>query len=149
MWLEKPFVSSCNPSVYYNWSERPNIVLHEYRFNEVRGSQGNNFCSGIIEKITSRTSSRTYGDFKIPRSENLYSKSSWTVYWKKDLRKDRNLSISFVKAHKRITTSTISMWCVRVLKNVSEDVTVFGSRSTRSSSTAHCKKEGIFYERNK
>ena len=55
MWLEKPFVSFCNPSMYYNWSERPNIVLYEHRLNDVRGRQYNNFCSGIIETITSKT----------------------------------------------------------------------------------------------
>ena len=32
----------------------------------------------------------------------------------KDLRKDQDLLISFVKRHKRITTSTISRWCVSV-----------------------------------
>ena len=62
----------------------------------------------------------------------------------KDLRKEQNLLISFVKEPpKRITTSTISRWCVRVLKNAGVDVTVFGSHSTRSASTAHCKKKGI------
>ena len=45
----------------------------------------------------------------------------------KDLRKDQNLLISFVKPHKRITTSTISRWCVTVLKNAGVDETVFGS----------------------
>ena len=29
----------------------------------------------------------------------------------KDLRKEQNLFVSFVKPHKRITTSTISRWC--------------------------------------
>ena len=61
----------------------------------------------------------------------------------KDLRKDQNLLIRFVKPHKRITTSTISRWCARVLKNPSLDVTVFGSHSTRSASTAYCKKKGL------
>ena len=61
----------------------------------------------------------------------------------KDLRKDQNLLISFVKPHKRITTSTISRWCVTVLKNAGVDITVFGSHSTRSASTAHCKKKGL------
>ena len=61
----------------------------------------------------------------------------------KDLRKDQNLLISFVKAHKLITTSTISRWCVRVLKNTGVDVSVFGSHSTRSALTAHCKKKEL------
>ena len=34
----------------------------------------------------------------------------------KDLRKDQNLLISFAKPHKRITTSTISKWCVSYSK---------------------------------
>ena len=61
----------------------------------------------------------------------------------KDLRKDQNLLISFVKADKCITTSTISRWYVRVLKNAGVDVTVFGSHSTRSASTSHCKKKEL------
>ena len=61
----------------------------------------------------------------------------------KDLQKDQNLLISFVKRQKRITTSTISRWCVTVLKNAGVDVTVFGSHLTRSASTVHCKKKGL------
>ena len=61
----------------------------------------------------------------------------------KDLRKDQNLLISFVKLHKRITTSTISRWCVRVLKNAGVDVSVFESHSIRSALTTHCKKNGL------
>ena len=54
----------------------------------------------------------------------------------KDLRKDQNLLVSFVKPHKRITTSTISRWCLTALMNAGVDITVFGSHSTRSVSTA-------------
>ena len=61
----------------------------------------------------------------------------------KDLRKDQPLLISFAKPRKRITTSTISRWCVTVLKNAGVDVTVFRSHSTRSASTAHCKKKKL------
>ena len=61
----------------------------------------------------------------------------------KDLREDHNILISFVKPHKRITTSTISRWCVTVLKNAGVDITLFGSHSTRSASTAHCKKKRL------
>ena len=61
----------------------------------------------------------------------------------KDHRKDQNLLISFVKPHKHIITSTISRWCVTVLKNAGADVTVFGSYSTRSASTAHCKNKKL------
>ena len=67
----------------------------------------------------------------------------------KNLQKDQNLLISFAKPKKSITTSTISRWCVTVLKNVGVDVTVFGSHSTISVSTTNCKEEGTFNERNK
>ena len=36
----------------------------------------------------------------------------------KDFWKDQNILISFAKPHKRITTTTISRWCLTVLKNV-------------------------------
>ena len=61
----------------------------------------------------------------------------------KDLRKEQNLFVSFVKLHKRITTSTVSRWCVTLLKNAGVDTTVFGSHSNRSASTAHSKKKGL------
>ena len=65
----------------------------------------------------------------------------------KDFRKDQNLLISFVKPHTRITTSTNSRWCVTVLKNAGVDITVFGSQSTRSGSTTHCKKKGLYMKK--
>ena len=61
----------------------------------------------------------------------------------KDLRKDQNLLKIFMKLHKRTTTSTISRSCVTVLRNAGVDITVFGSHSTRSASTVHCKKKGL------
>ena len=61
----------------------------------------------------------------------------------KELPKDQNLMISFVKPHKPITTSTISRWCITVLKNVGMDITVCGSHSTRSASISHCKKKRL------
>ena len=61
----------------------------------------------------------------------------------KNLRKDQNLLISFVKSHKRIATSTSFRWCVPVLKNAGVDVTVFASHTTRSASTVHWKKKGL------
>ena len=60
----------------------------------------------------------------------------------KDLWKDQNLLISFVKPHKRITTSTISRWC-EMFWRMRVWLSVFGSHSTRSASTAHCKKKGL------
>ena len=61
----------------------------------------------------------------------------------KVLQKDQNLFIGFVKHHKCIATSTISRSCVTALKNAGVDVTMFGSHSTRSASTAHCKKKRL------
>ena len=61
----------------------------------------------------------------------------------KDLQKDQNLLKSFVKLHKRTTTSTISRSCATVLKNAGVDITVFESHSTRSALTAHCKKKEL------
>ena len=57
----------------------------------------------------------------------------------KDLWKDQNLLISFVKSHKCITISAISRWCITVLKNTGVDITVFGSHSTNRSS-----RPGVF-----
>ena len=141
MRLEKPLVSSCNPSVYYNWSKRSNIALYEHRLN--------------IDKVTifilellkqSRPGHHLepmvllrYPDQEICVASHLERYTGKT----KDLREDQNLLINFVKLHKRITTSTISRWCVTVLKNADVDVTVFGSYSTRSASIAHCKRKGL------
>ena len=61
----------------------------------------------------------------------------------KNLRKDQNLLISLFKPDTRTTTSAISRWNVTVLKNARVDITVFGSHSTRSASTAHCKRKGL------
>ena len=51
------------------------FYMNTDRLYDVRGRQGKNFCSKIIETITSRTSSGTNGVFKIPRSTNLCCKS--------------------------------------------------------------------------
>ena len=64
----------------------------------------------------------------------------------KDLWKGQNLLISFVKPHKRITTSIIFSWYITVLNNAGVDVTVFGSHLARSVSTAHCKRKGLLLE---
>ena len=60
----------------------------------------------------------------------------------KVLQKDQNLFIGFGKHHKCIT-STISRSCVTALKNAGVDVAMFGSHSTRSASTANCKKKRL------
>ena len=106
-------------------------------------------CSNtrIIETITSRTSSGTSGAFKIPRSGNLcLSHLEQYIEKTKDLLKDQNLLIRFVKPHKHIITSTISWWCVTVLKNVGMDETVFESDLTRSTWTEHYKNKGILWK---
>ena len=48
----------------------------------------------------------------------------------KDLWKDQNFLLSFVKSYKCITISAIFRWCVTVLKNADLVIAVFGSHST-------------------
>ena len=50
----------------------------------------------------------------------------------KDLRKDQNFFLRFVKSHKHNTASTVSRWFVTALKNVGVDETVSESYLTRS-----------------
>ena len=61
----------------------------------------------------------------------------------KEIRTNNKLLISFQKPHKPITTSTLSRWCVSMLQQAGIDITVFGSHSTRSASTSHCRKKGL------
>ena len=61
----------------------------------------------------------------------------------KDLWKNQNLLINFVKPQKLITTWNISRWCIIALRNTGVEVAVFGSHSTRSALTAHCKRKEL------
>ena len=45
------------------------------------------------------------------------------------------LLLRFVQAHKLISTTTLSRWCVTVMKEPGINVNIFGSHSTRSAST--------------
>ena len=78
--------------MYYNWSERPKIVLYEHRFNEVRDRQGNSFCSGIIEAITPGHHLEPMVILRYPDQEIcVLSHLEQYIEKTKDLRKDQNL----------------------------------------------------------
>ena len=49
------------------------------------------------------------------------------------------LLLRLVQAHKVISTTTLSRWCVTVMKESGINVNIFGSHSTRSVSTPKCK----------
>ena len=55
------------------------------------------------------------------------------------------LLLSFVQPHKPISTSTLSRWCVTVMKESGVNVNIFGSHSTRSASTSKCKISGLSF----
>ena len=61
----------------------------------------------------------------------------------KIIRKSNKLQLIFVKPHKPISTSTLSIWCVSTLQQAGVYITVFGSHSTRSASTSHCQRKGL------
>ena len=52
------------------------------------------------------------------------------------------LLLSFVQQHKPISTSTLSRWCVTVMKESGVNVNIFRSYSTRSASASKCKISG-------
>ena len=56
------------------------------------------------------------------------------------------LLLSFVQPHKPISTTTLSRWCVNVLKESGVNVNIFGSHSTRSASTSKCKISGLSFK---
>ena len=55
-------------------------------------------------------------------------------------------SFSFVQPHKPISTSTLSRWCVTVMKESGVNANIFGSHSTRSASTSKCKILGLSFK---
>ena len=88
----------------------------------------NHFCSRINETITSRILYGTNGVKRYPDQKIcIVSHFEQYVEKTKDLRKDQNFLISFVKLQKRIATSAISRWCVTVLINAGVDLTVIFS----------------------
>ena len=56
------------------------------------------------------------------------------------------LLLSFVQPHKPISTSTLSRWCVTVMKESGVNVNIFGSHSTRSASASKCKMSGLSFK---
>ena len=56
------------------------------------------------------------------------------------------LLLSFVQPHKPISTSTLSRWCVTVMKESGVNANIFGSHSTRSASTSKFKISGVSFK---
>ena len=56
------------------------------------------------------------------------------------------LPLSFVQPHKPISNSTLSRWCVTVMKESGVNLNIFGSHSTRSVSTSKCKISGLSFK---
>ena len=56
------------------------------------------------------------------------------------------LLLSFVQPNKPILTSTLSRWCVTVMKESGVNVNIFGSHSTGSMSTSKCKISGLSFK---
>ena len=56
------------------------------------------------------------------------------------------LLLSFVQPHKPISTTTLSRWCVTVMKHSGVNVNISGSYSTRSASTSKCKISGLSFK---
>ena len=54
----------------------------------------------------------------------------------------KQLLLSFAQPHKPISTTTLSRWCVTVMKQSGINVNIFGSRLTTSVSTSKCKIRG-------
>ena len=55
---------------------------------------------------------------------------------------DKQLLLSYVKPHKPIST-TLSRWCVHIMKESEVNVNIFVSHSTRAASTSKCKAAGL------
>ena len=51
---------------------------------------------------------------------------------------DKQLLLSYVKPHKPTSTTTLSRWCVRIMKESAVNVDIFGSHSTGAASTSKC-----------
>ena len=56
------------------------------------------------------------------------------------------LLLSFRQPHKPISTTTLSTWCVTVMKEPGVNVNVFGSHSTRPTSTSKYKISGLSFK---
>ena len=56
------------------------------------------------------------------------------------------LLLSFVQAHKPVSTTTLSRCCVTVMEESGINVNILGSHSTRSASTSKCKISGLSFK---
>ena len=57
-----------------------------------------------------------------------------------------HLLLSFLQPHKPISTTTLSMWCVNVMKESGINVNLFASHSTRSPPTSKCNTSGLSFK---
>ena len=55
----------------------------------------------------------------------------------------KQLLLSYVKPHKPVPTTTLSRWCVHIMKESGVNVDIFGSHSTRTASTSKCEAAGL------
>ena len=53
---------------------------------------------------------------------------------------------SFVQTHQQIPTTTLSRWCVTVMKESGINANIFSSHSTRSAWTSKCKILGLSFK---
>ena len=67
-----------------------------------------------------------YSDFHICAMSHLEKSREIS----ESIKKFNKLLLSFVKPHKRIFTSTLSIWCVSTLQQAGVDITVSESHST-------------------
>ena len=56
------------------------------------------------------------------------------------------LLLSFVQPHKPVSTTTLSRWCVTVMKESGINVNIFRSHSTWSASPSKCKISGLSFK---
>lgn len=59
------------------------------------------------------------------------------------LRKDKNLFVSTISPHKKVTSQTISKWLVKLLDIANVDTSIFKAHSFRHSSTSKAFSKGI------
>ena len=57
-----------------------------------------------------------------------------------------NYLLSFVPPYKPVSTTTLSGWCVIVMKESGRNVNIFVSHLTRSASTSNCKISGSSFK---
>ena len=60
---------------------------------------------------------------------------------------DKQLLLSYVKPHKPISTTTLSRWCVCIMKESGVNVDIFESHSTKAASTSMVKQQDCHLKR--